>query len=1061
MEQLAVANANNNSGFLNIPHPMMESCLNGKPEHHEPIEVEDICRNLQDEFAALPAQDVSQSENLQVYLRIRPITAAEGAESQSCVRMEGSDTVILRDPRSFLTNRQGDKPPPQTAQRFTFTQVFAPESSQRTVFEGSVHGLVRDVIQGGNSLVFTYGVTNAGKTFTFVGPEHDSGLLPRSLSAIFSSIEGRLYSRSDLKPQRCRDYSRLTAEQQTAQITSKRNLLRLWKESEKSSSGRSAFLEGSSLSTDSGSSFSECDSFSLDVSSNVKFSVWVSFCEIYNDNIHDLLEQVPNGHHKRAVLRLSQDVKGNSFIKDLRWVQVSSSEEAYRVMKIGRRNQSVCSTRLNHQSSRSHSIFSIRILRVDDVGVPRVLGISELVLCDLAGSERCSRTQNTGERLKEAGNINSSLLTLGKCIHAMKLNQTSKFQHHVPFRESKLTHFLQFFFCGAGRVSMVVNISQNSFCFDETVNVLKFSALAQKVVVLNSRSSVPDGAPHRSALELSMIIDEEMGRSFGGKGRKSSMVAWETNLEDVMEDEDGEEEEEEEEESVMEGTVLEAEPQEEDQIMEEEADKEAELRLVLEAHIREEVSAEFMELFNNMEKDYRERLEMEKQLLEERAEKRVDILKNLIAKMGSSSEVKGSLEEQSLLKGIICSMSDDLIKIRQDAECVTACLHTHTQELETLRLEKQQSHDQLQKANEMLRQQQLKVSELMKACEQKDDVISELQTALNAERVSRSAGEEEEQSRQRDDPQEERRRGAARSREILEEEIWRLQEENDKKEETIARLMEREEGWRRRREEDVKVKEEELRKKEEELLKQKEENYRLEEQLKELKEELVQLESKVEELSDLDRCVCVCPSLEEKNKNLDLLHTQVSELRAQLTQHTDRLNNQSEQLTVARTRLQQLESQSEEKSRCISSLKAELLLLQREEEEKENRRRDKPGGQVLSSPPQSSNSIVRRTARGTAKKRKSYEVEELMSSDSKRNRLKNPQLIISPQSLRPTAHMVPEHSSKPQRRQRKLYNAPDALLDSPLPSNQVAIEEEMESDHMIITRNLRSKKNKK
>lgn len=56
-----------------------------------------------------------------------------------------------------------------------------------------------------------------------------------------------------------------------------------------------------------------------------------------------------------------------------------------------------------------------------------------------------------------------------------------RFQHHIPFRESKLTHFLQFFFCGAGRVSMVVNINQNSSCFDETLNVLKFSALAQKV----------------------------------------------------------------------------------------------------------------------------------------------------------------------------------------------------------------------------------------------------------------------------------------------------------------------------------------------------------------------------------------------------------------------------------------------------------------------------------------------------------------------------------------------------------------------------------------------------
>uniref|UniRef100_A0A3Q2Z442 Kinesin motor domain-containing protein n=1 Tax=Hippocampus comes TaxID=109280 RepID=A0A3Q2Z442_HIPCM len=65
--------------------------------------------------------------------------------------------------------------------------------------------------------------------------------------------------------------------------------------------------------------------------------------------------------------------------------------------------------------------------------------LHKLVLCDLAGSERCSRTRNTGERLKEAGNINSSLLALGKCINAMRI----KFQQHIPFRESKLTHFLQ------------------------------------------------------------------------------------------------------------------------------------------------------------------------------------------------------------------------------------------------------------------------------------------------------------------------------------------------------------------------------------------------------------------------------------------------------------------------------------------------------------------------------------------------------------------------------------------------------------------------------------------
>ncbi len=97
---------------------------------------------------------------------------------------------------------------------------------------------------------------------------------------------------------------------------------------------------------------------------------------------------------------------------------------------------------------------------------------------------------------------------------------------------------------------------------------------------MNSRPVIPDEAPHRSAMELSMIIDEaDRRRNVSGRGRKSSLVAWETTLEDVLEDEDGEEwdeeQEEEEEESVMEGTVLEAgdeedDDEEEDRTMEEE-----------------------------------------------------------------------------------------------------------------------------------------------------------------------------------------------------------------------------------------------------------------------------------------------------------------------------------------------------------------------------------------------------------------------------------------------------------------------------------------------------------
>ncbi|XP_039869967.1 kinesin-like protein KIF20A isoform X3 [Simochromis diagramma] len=958
----------------------MDSSLAGRPERVGPVEVGDIKKDLLAEFSAMPTQDDAQeqSENLQVYLRVRPFTAAESGsgEAQDCVTIEGPDTVVLKPPRSCQSNRQSDKSLPQTAQRFTFTQVFGPEASQRKVFEGSVRGLVRDVLQGGNCLVFTYGVTNAGKTFTFLGPDHDSGLLPRSLSVIFNSIEGRLYGRCDLKPQRCRDFSRLTPDQQAAESSSKRNLLRMLKESDRSATtGRSAFLEGSSLSSDSSvNSVSEADSFCLDVDSNVRFSVWVSFCEIYNENIHDLLEQVPGGQQRRTVLRLSQDVKGNSFIKDLRWVQVSSSEEAYRVMKIGKRNQSFSSTRLNQLSSRSHSIFSIRILRVDDVGVPRVLGISELALCDLAGSERCSRTHNTGERLKEAGNINSSLLTLGKCIHAMRLNQNAKFQHHIPFRESKLTHFLQFFFCGAGRVSMVVNINQNSSCFDETLNVLKFSALAQKVVVLNSRPTVPDGpgSSQRSAMELSLIIDEaDCRRNVAGRGRKSSLLAWETNLEDVLEDEDGEEGEEDgEEESMMEGTVLEAggENEEEWDVTMEEDEKqegrEAALRLVLEAQVREEVSAEFMELFKKMEKDYSDRLEKEREILEERAEKRVEILKNLVSKtvdLSALSTDSNKEEQVVLLEGIISSMSQDLEKIREDAQSVHRCLteHTHTTELEALRLDSQQSRDQLQEAEKRLEQQQQEVSKLMELCRQKDGALSRLRAAMDdaVEDATRDKqlvesirsqlvelqqtcgctrrGQEEEGSRkhQPDSVEDEKQRGANR-RVVLEEEIWRLQEENDRKNEAIVELRGREEELQQ---EKARL-EEELRSRVAEVEGLKKEQVLLEEQLLALKNldgcpncdtVLVSLEAEQREAS----------RLQKENKALVngifQLQTEVTSLQVQLKQQTDRSDSLSEQFKATKTRLHDLEHQSEEKNNSISSLTQELECLRQEVKEEE------------------------------------------------------------------------------------------------------------------------------
>ncbi|XP_051770957.1 kinesin-like protein KIF20B isoform X4 [Ctenopharyngodon idella] len=758
---------------------MMESCLNHKPERVGSITVEDLRKDLFSEFSKLSRDSVLlEKEHLQVYLRVRPFTSAETAEGESpeCISIEPPDTVILKAPRASLTARHSERFGPQLAQRFQFSQVYGPKTTQRQIFDGTTKSLVKEVLEGGNSLIFTYGVTNAGKTFTFLGPESDGGILPRSLNVIFNSIEGRIYSQNNIKPHRCVDFMRLTKEQQDEEATNKRNLLRRFKDND-SQKTLSSMSSSSCLSFESStSSDTNADSVCLDETSYVKYSVWVSFCEIYNESVHDLLDLVSNGSHRRSVLRLAQDVKGNAFVKDLKWFQVNSVDEALKIVKIGRKNQSFSSTKLNNISSRSHSIFSIRILRIEDVGVPRVQTISELSLCDLAGSERCAKTQNRGDRLKEAGNINTSLLTLGKCINALRLNQTqSKFHQHVPFRESKLTHYLQGFFCGRGKACMIININQCASMYDETLNVLKFSAVAQKVVVLNPKPA-PSVVLKRSARDVSMIINNADKKDWT---RRSSLMGWEMSLEDVQEDEDdeeiGEEDVESGDESMEDNTVLEAvesqelcELQVKIEELKEKLSKEESEKLTMESRIREEVTTEFMELFSNMEKDYNERLQREKEIVEERAERRLEILKNLvnrtIGEMATVSTDENAAKEAKieLLDSMIEAMRDDLAKIKGDAEAVTMCLtnvpespgtvsHLRTQleemkeellksqqllslktkEFEAMCVQAQESNEQLLQANRNYENLKVRCQELMLICQEKDDMVSTLQTALD------------------------------------------------------------------------------------------------------------------------------------------------------------------------------------------------------------------------------------------------------------------------------------------------------------------------------------------
>ncbi|KAJ8337523.1 hypothetical protein SKAU_G00364890 [Synaphobranchus kaupii] len=270
----------------------------------------------------------------------------------------------------------------------TVAQILGPDTTQQEFFECTMKENVRDVLLGENRLLYTYGVSNSGKTYTVQGTGREAGLLPRALVSIFGKLRGRLYDALDLKPFLCQGVRRLNCAEVRAEEVRRDSLL---KEEEGSISQNSRLRGGASVSCDSGiggvssgscitTQLEDSDSVCLDAEAlshsggerleeGVRFSVWVSFFEIYNEFLYDLLEPPPTlQSRKRTTLRLSDDRHGNPYVKDLTWVQVRSAEEAWKVLRIGRRNQSFASTHLNQTSSRSHSIFSLRLLHINPEG---------------------------------------------------------------------------------------------------------------------------------------------------------------------------------------------------------------------------------------------------------------------------------------------------------------------------------------------------------------------------------------------------------------------------------------------------------------------------------------------------------------------------------------------------------------------------------------------------------------------------------------------------------------------------------------------------------------------
>ena len=245
------------------------------------------------------------------------------------------------------------------------------------------------------------------------------------------------------------------------------------------------------------------DSHKLPVDEDMQYSVFVSYVEIYNNYTYDLLDtpkmDIVTGKQKLASKILREDSYRNMYVHGVTEVEVKSPEDALEAFNRGQKQRSISATLLNTQSSRSHSIFNIRLVAcpLDPLGEdilhdPSTLTISQLALVDLAGSERTNRTGNTGQRLAEASKINQSLMTLRTCLEILRDNQASGTSRPVPYRDSRVTHLFRNYFEGEGKVKMVVCVNPRPADYEENVNVMQFAEMTQEVMIERAVNIRPD-----------------------------------------------------------------------------------------------------------------------------------------------------------------------------------------------------------------------------------------------------------------------------------------------------------------------------------------------------------------------------------------------------------------------------------------------------------------------------------------------------------------------------------------------------------------------------------------
>ncbi|XP_014636349.1 kinesin-like protein KIF23 isoform X6 [Diceros bicornis minor] len=425
-----------------------------------------------------------------VYCRVRPLSFPD---QECCIEVINNTTVQLHTPEGYRLNRNGDYKETQ----YSFKQVFGTHTTQKELFDVVANPLVDDLIHGKNGLLFTYGVTGSGKTYTMTGSPGEGGLLPRCLDMIFNSI-GSFQAKRYVFKSNDRNSMDIQCEVDALLERQKREGMPNPKTPSSKRQVDPEFADMINV-----KDFCKAE----EVDEDSVYGVFVSYIEIYNNYIYDLLEEVPFDPIKpkwnscSTPMRntdlvppqsklLREDKNHNMYVAGCTEVEVKSTEEAFEVFWRGQKKRRIANTHLNRESSRSHSVFNIKLVQAPlDADGDNVLQekeqitISQLSLVDLAGSERTNRTKAEGNRLREAGNINQSLMTLRTCMEVLRENQMYGTNKMVPYRDSKLTHLFKNYFDGEGKVRLIVCVNPKAEDYEESLQVMRFAEVTQEVEV--------------------------------------------------------------------------------------------------------------------------------------------------------------------------------------------------------------------------------------------------------------------------------------------------------------------------------------------------------------------------------------------------------------------------------------------------------------------------------------------------------------------------------------------------------------------------------------------------